>query len=196
MAYNYSPWHLTTNEDTVRWLVQLARDDEAGMKAFTSWKDAKHWREDILGLLACLAYNQPEMAWVKNRLRTWIDRTDDGLVMVGVGPEEKAGRKLRGPRPRAIEAGSLESQTLVIQEIATMQDYLRLGSLLTSTAKQTQAKVMIPPPPEGIEAIRGIFNAETGRRFEVLSVEPHLLLQVVNTSANDALASHNEETKP
>jgi hypothetical protein len=179
MAYNYSRYHLVDNVDTVRWLVKLAQDHEVGQRTFTEWSEAREWRNKILGLLACLAYNQPEMAHVKNTLRTWIDRTGDGLAIVCVGPGDKSGRKLRGPKPRAVELGTRAQEVLELAAVKSNLDMLPLASLISGLDKRTEVRILEPPPPEGIQFFREMVNEVSGLGFEILSVEPHLHMRVV-----------------
>lgn len=194
MAYNYSEYFLLDNKEVLQWLVELAREGTWGSKRFAAPHEAREYRYKISNLLATLAYHQPDLAWVKNRSRTWVER-DQGWFVVNVGVPP-AGKKLRGPRPIAIEVGStaasphIPDEPLVIEEITGRKELMQLGTLIVSEDHPVkEAIIRTPPPPEGIEYLRNVLNEVSGLGFEILSTSPTLRLRVVkrtNASANVA----------
>ena len=177
MAYNYSPWLLTVNADVVEKLVRLADDHGQFKVAYESPDEARLFRHKISELLACLARNRPNLAYVRRDVRTWI--TYDGKYNVNVGVP-KPSQRIRGYRPQPIVIGATESQLggLLITEEITAENWQPIALKLAAAKISDIQMVTFERPPEqaGVDYIANALAPE----FEVKQREPQLVLQRVS----------------
>lgn len=182
MSYNYSPAYLRAHKDLVNKLVALADSDAQASLSFNTADEARAWRFTVNNCLACLARNQPALAYVRNRVRTWVTWANERYtVNVGVPSIDQ---KLKGPRPSAVErdiplAASVSStqygNTLRIAEPITPESWpaisLKLAGALADKAIGTVV-IEHSPEPAGIKYIAERMEPD----FELRQATPQLIL--------------------
>lgn len=201
--YNYSLTFLKAHEQTVQQLVALARDGKAAEVKFEDYNEARSYRVLILNLKRSLAMNHPEMVQVHNILRTKIDRDDTGWWVIRIGPEEllrdKRGKKVRGAFQRMVEP-AVSTAILDIPELTQanwekIQVKLAVAMLPNSDIRQIVIH-HIDTTPDNIPIMQEAILEMVRAQFTRTSTDPFTMARKPYASANDALASHHEETKP
>lgn len=176
MAYNYSTWLLTANEELVKKLIGLADNRGQASQTFELAEQARAFRYQISELLANLARNRPTFAYVRTAVRTWITYEGERYkVNVGVPTGPIGGAK---PRAAAFVATTTQSGDLIISEEITPETWTPI-SVKLAAAKVGDTNTITfhhPPEPAGIEFIANALAPE----FEVIQATPHLIFRRVS----------------
>lgn len=186
MAYNYSKFYLNANADLVQKLVQLAKDKAYAQATFERPEDAGAFRFKVSNLLASLALNQPDMAWVRRDVRTWIkiDTLGRWEVNIGIPP---MGVQIRGSKPSSLAATVLTQAKPVdemprIFEVAddiTKDNFPTIWmKVMAATARESVEFIHFTRYP-GADATAWIARELDPRGFEMIESAGRLVLKRV-----------------
>jgi hypothetical protein len=205
MAYNYSPWLLEANKELVLHLVNLANTKGQASRTFETADQARQWRLRISELLANLARNRPQQAYVRATVRTWIRFAGEQyVVFVGV---PAATDKLRGAPPGLPVAAVMQQSTygsrfVISEQITNEIWHAGLSAKIIAIVAGVEAgadvdyiEVTYPMLTGDMELLSNVL----GPQFSIIRTKPTIMwerMRGANTSANDALEStHKEPTQ-
>lgn len=169
MAYNYSATWLQGHRAEIAKLIELARQGSGVYRtSYADPSDAQKGQFKVNNILCSLARRHPDLAWVRERLRTRIEQGPGGETVLLVG---HLGR-MRGRRPKPValatpsaderpELGILRNGALVVQaDLNTIshEDFIRI-QVRVREAKDLERLVMERPPALNEEVREYLFNA-------------------------------------
>lgn len=181
MGYNYSRAFLLAHKELANKLIALADSDGQGSMSYDRAEQASAFQMMVNNVLANLARNQPTLAYVRNKVRTWITWENE-MYTVNVGVP-RVDQHIKGPRPRAVEAvpfaaAKVETQygaTFKVSEPITKDN---IHSVLIKLAAVIMDKnvgvvvVEVPPPLEVIKYIAEKMEPD----FEIRQRTPQFIL--------------------
>lgn len=204
MAYNYSPWLLEANKELVTRLVNLANTKGQASRTFETADQARQWRLRISELLANLARNRANLAYVRATVRTWI-RFSGEMYTVFVGVPAATDR-LKGAPPKlpiatVVQEGYL-GERLIIAEPITNEIWhnglnAKIIAILLGQVAIDYIEVTYPMGKGDMEILDGIIREQ----FTIARTTPTIIWERIRSSkrdasANDALPHTNKENKP
>ncbi len=157
--------------------------DEAG--------DAQNYRHKINNILSSLAKHEPSKAYVRNIMRTKLQWTETGKLVVAIGPFTNS----KGRPPKAIEVPGIVGDAhsrLIEAEPFNWSKFVR--QLYTAVVDLEIRTIRVKLPKEGKEQLSKYLDQALAPAFSVTSMRSHIVLERQQDAEMDEIPLFQKET--